>query len=114
MATKICLSKELRRGSGLWKFNNSLLQDENFVKELKKYIKEFKTQDTQNFVDEQLKWDFLKSQELDEIFDDITEGLRIRSRCQWYEKGENSNKFFLNLGKKAWNPRSYTKTYSKR
>ena len=43
---KLCLSKGLRRGFGQWKCNNSLLQDENFVKELKNYIEEFKTQDT--------------------------------------------------------------------
>ena len=41
MAIKICIYEELRRGSGLRKFNNSLLQDENFPKELKKYVKEF-------------------------------------------------------------------------
>ena len=60
VAIKICLFKELRQGSGLWKFNNSLLQDENFVKELKKCIKELETQDTENVLDKQIKWDFLK------------------------------------------------------
>ena len=60
MAVKIFISKELRRGLELWKFNNSLLQDENFAKEFKKYIKEFKTRDTENVLDEQMKWDFLK------------------------------------------------------
>ena len=39
-------------------------------------------------------------QELDKIFDDITGGIRIQSRCQCYEKGKKSNKFFLNLEKK--------------
>ena len=51
---KICLPKKLGRGSGLWKFNNSLLQDEDFVKELKKHIKEFKTEDTENVLDEKI------------------------------------------------------------
>ena len=27
------------------------------------------------------------------------EGLRIRSKCNWYEDGEKSSKFFLNLEK---------------
>ena len=27
------------------------------------------------------------------------EGLRIRSKCNWYENGEKSSKFFLNLEK---------------
>ena len=37
--------------------------------------------------------------ELDEIYDKIAEGVRVRSRCQQYEEGEKSNKFFLNLEK---------------
>ena len=37
--------------------------------------------------------------DLEEIFDNITEGTHIRSRCQWYEVGEKSSKFFLNLEK---------------
>ena len=28
------------------------------------------------------------------------EGLRIRSKCYWYEKGEKSSKIFLTLEKK--------------
>ena len=38
--------------------------------------------------------------ELEEIFDSIAEGVKIRTRCQWYEEGEKSTKFFLNLEKK--------------
>ena len=37
--------------------------------------------------------------ELDEIYDKIAEGVRVRSRCQQYEEGEKSNKLFLNLEK---------------
>ena len=33
------------------------------------------------------------------MYDNIAEGTRIRSRCQWYEEGERSSKFFLNLEK---------------
>ena len=36
---------------------------------------------------------------LDEIYDKKLEGLRIRSKCDWYEKGKKSTKFFLNLEK---------------
>ena len=32
LAIEICLSKEVRWGLGLWKFDNSLLHNENFVK----------------------------------------------------------------------------------
>ena len=38
-------------------------------------------------------------QDLEEIYDDIAEGIWIRSRCQWYEEGEKSSKFFLNREK---------------
>ena len=38
-------------------------------------------------------------QELSDIYDEISEGIKIRSRCDWYEFGEKSNKFFLNLEK---------------
>ena len=37
--------------------------------------------------------------DLEEIYDNIAEGTRIRSRCQWHEEGEKSSKFFLNLEK---------------
>ena len=37
--------------------------------------------------------------DVEEIYDNIAEGIRIRSRCQWYEEGEKSSKFFLNLEK---------------
>ena len=36
--------------------------------------------------------------DLEEIYD-IAEKVCIRSRCQWYEEGEKSSKFFLNLEK---------------
>ena len=31
--------------------------------------------------------------------DKINKGIKIRSRCEWYEFGEKSNKFFLTLEK---------------
>ena len=37
---------------------------------------------------------------LDKICDKKVEGLRIRSKCHWYEKGEKSIKFFLTLEKR--------------
>ena len=36
-------------------------------------------------------------QDLEEIYDNIAEGMDIRSRSQWYEEGEKSSKFFLIL-----------------
>ena len=37
--------------------------------------------------------------ELDAIYDYITKGIRIRSKCDWYEHRKKSTKFFLNLEK---------------
>ena len=33
------------------------------------------------------------------IYEEKTNGLTIRSKCEWYEFGEKSSKFFLNLEK---------------
>ena len=39
----------------------------------------------------------------DSIYDHIAEGIRIRSKCDWYQHREKSTKFFLNLEKKRGN-----------
>ena len=44
------------------------------------------------------KYNAIKN-ELDVIYDHITEGIRIRSKCDWYEHREKSTKFILNLEK---------------
>ena len=36
--------------------------------------------------------------DIEEIYDNIAEGIRIRSRCQWYE-GKKPFKYFFNLEK---------------
>ena len=38
--------------------------------------------------------------ELETIYDHITDSTQIRSKCEWYEHGEKSAKFFLKLAKK--------------
>ena len=38
--------------------------------------------------------------DLELIYERIDEGVKIRSKFQWYEKGEKSTKCFLNLTKK--------------
>ena len=38
--------------------------------------------------------------DLEIIYDKIAEGFKITSKYQWYEKGEKSIKFFLNIEKK--------------
>ena len=40
--------------------------------------------------------------QLEKTFQSISEGIRIRSRCQWYEKIEKSTKYFSNQEKKFY------------
>jgi len=35
--------------------------------------------------------------EYDSIYEQIAKGFIIRSKATWYEKGEKSNRYFLNL-----------------
>ena len=42
-------------------------------------------------------------EELDKYLEDKTKGAMIRSRCRWYEEGEKSTKYFLNLEKRNFN-----------
>ena len=48
------------------------------------------------------KYESLKN-DLELIYDHIAEGVRLRSKCDWYEQGEKSTKFFLNLEKQRDN-----------
>ena len=36
---------------------------------------------------------------LEQIYQEKANGIKIRSKCDWYEFGEKSSKFFLNLEK---------------
>ena len=140
--------KEMEKGPGLWKFNNSLIFDQNYITKLKNHIHSLKVDTSlDNNLDKQMKWEFIKysiriftikyskgkakeqkdkkqkleqtlatleldlstsmnyqlyescKNELEEIYDKIADGVKIRSRCDWYEEGEKSTKFFLNLEK---------------
>ena len=44
------------------------------------------------------KYDSVKN-ELNETYNHIAEGTRIRSKCDWYKHGEKSTNFFFNLEK---------------
>ena len=139
---------ELIKGPGLWKFNNSLVSDQNYVLQLKCHIAKLLAElDNDESFDDQTKWEFLKYEirnftikfckahkkiekekiqnlektlntlenkldnplnqklyndcktELEFIYNKIAEGIRVRSKCAWYEEGEKSSKFFLNLEK---------------
>ena len=47
--------------------------------------------------DENLEQYGIYKNELNDIYNDISNGIKIRSKCDWYEFGEKSKKFFLNL-----------------
>ena len=71
-------SKEYaKRGPGFWKFNNSLLKDDTFVKNLAEKIPEFKDKHTY-LTDKGLYWDMLK--------------MEIRGFCVQYSKRKNRDK----------------------
>ena len=54
-------STEFRKGPGIWKFNNSLIFDRNFVKEMKCFIHNTKKRPvTDHIFDEQSQWEILK------------------------------------------------------
>ena len=39
---------------------------------------------------------------LEEIYEIKANGVKIRNKCDWYEYGEKSSKFFLNLEKNSF------------
>ena len=138
----------LPRGRSLWKFNNSLLQNDGYLRKMKTVTVETEQQlDSKQIKDDQVRWEYLKfkirdqtiafskvlsankrkeifslegklislekeiefqenetfintKKELDNTYDQKAEEIRIRSRCKWYEAGEKSTKFFLNLEKR--------------
>ena len=54
-------SMEIPKGPGIWKFNNSLIFDRNFVKEIKCFIHDTKkTLLTEDVFDKQSQWEILK------------------------------------------------------
>ena len=57
----LLFKKDKNRGKGLWKFNNSLTANDEFVDKMKIYIKDIlENMDKENIIDEQLRWEFLK------------------------------------------------------
>ena len=56
------------------------------------------------------EYDDCKTQ-LEQIFKIKANGIKIRSRCEWYEDREKSSKFFLNLEKKPCYSRPSSNSY---
>ena len=44
------------------------------------------------------------------MYDEVCIDIKIRSGCNWYDLGENFNKFFLSIKKKEWMPK-YVRKY---
>ena len=98
-------------------FNDTQLNWELLKYEIRKFIiscskviakeertRRLKLENALKFLENNLTDNLKKQQyglkcELDGIYDKIAECVRVRSRCQQYEEGEKSNKFFLNLEK---------------
>ena len=80
--TKICKSHS-------WKWKKGIDSLEIEHKHLETDLKNYQT--SQRYLDCKLK--------LDEIYSKKADGVRRTSKCDWYESGENSNKFILNLEK---------------
>ena len=59
---KISNYNEIKPGQGLWKFNNSLINDEDFTEKLKKFIENMnEDSDSENCFHEteQVKWEYI-------------------------------------------------------
>ena len=156
-------NQDITLGKHFWKFNNSLIQDDKYLSEMKQHIK-----NTINSFDKifennpHSQWEFLKyeirkftmayskmkakerrektkileenlktlesdlnnkeniyqyniqKEELNMIYDEISNGIKIRSQCNWFEFGEKSNKFFLNLEKKRGSKNTIRKIISEK
>ena len=54
-------NEESNRGRGLWKFNNSLIENEEYVLQMKKFILDTLNElFTENILDDQVKWEYLR------------------------------------------------------
>ena len=56
-----CENEKSNRGRGLWKFNNSLIENEECVHQIKKFISNTLNKlFNENILDDQVKWGCLK------------------------------------------------------
>ena len=147
---KISPINERTRGPSSWKFNNSLVHDSNFVRQMKLKIPSF-YQESLELSDARGRWEYMKykmrefsmtfskqkayqrkkrriflenrvktfetklatssdeeiieqcnmaKNELESIYDCFTEDIILRPKASWYEHGEKSTQYFLNLEKR--------------
>ena len=56
-----CKNEESNRGRGFWKFNNSLIENEEYFQQMKKYISDTLNElFNENILDDQIKWEYFK------------------------------------------------------
>ena len=54
-------NEESKRGRGFWKFNRSLIENEEYVHQMKKLISDTLNElFMENILDDQVKWEYLK------------------------------------------------------
>ena len=78
-------------------FSKNLCQKENIEKNSLEETLKYMEENTEDF---QTNSQYLECQsKLNLIYEKKVNGIKVRSKCNWYESGEKSSKFFLNLEK---------------
>ena len=105
------------RSKGLWKHSNSLCAKRKYINSVKNHIILFSKIESSTL---ETKLNILAckfhyrddpeyvhcKEELDTLYEGKIEDAIIRSRCDWYEHGEKSSKFFIKLRKKLCSSKS--------
>ena len=68
---------------------------------LESKLKKLENNITVTYTDFELKEYNSVKQELEQIYNYITKGIILRTRTNWYEEGEKSTKYFLDLEKRS-------------
>ncbi len=83
-------------------------------KELEEKVQRLESELDTNPESDSISAELIKGREdLDKIHEEKTKGARIRCRANWYEDGEKSTKYFLNLEKRNYNNKVINKLIDK-
>ena len=86
--------------------NKAKLKHENYCLEVKL------TELQQNLSNDEAKEQYnAYSGEINETYDEISNDIKIRSKCDWYEFGKKSIKFFFNCRKMSSNTKQSARCY---
>ena len=123
-------------GPSFWKFNSTLINDQEYcnllrseyknwsygtygtdsehkAKHLEESLRDCTSKCDNNPSKENLDELECLQAEYDQLYDYITQGAIIRSRATWYELGEKNNKYFLNLEKSNKKKSSVRKLFTR-